>query len=431
MFTQGLSPEWQVLLACVQLEREPTAKQRLRQLLRTNLVNWERLTTIAQVQGIAPLVHHHMRRIPDVETLIPSTALTQVRESYYRAALHNSLLFTALRMVLRTAADRGCPLVVLKGAALAEPVYGNRALRPMGDIDLLVHAEDFSALEEQLSALGYQRYESQRERTSFGAHDYHIGFLSEVGTPREVHVEVHWQLERDSRPFAIDTAGLWNRARTATIAEVETLVLSPEDALLYLCLHTCKHRFAYYGVRALCDIAVLVHHDGARLNWQEVQARAELWRIRPYVYVVFSLAAELVGAPIPTWIVEVLRPPSFDDRLLGWVRDEMVTTLDEANMQAQLLRLWNGRGMAAKVAVVRELLTSEERARGDDELPAARTQYGSVVRRGVELLRHYGPQVVHLLREDVALRPLAARKERLAEWLAPFAHLPSVSETRH
>ena len=32
--------------------------------------------------------------------------------------------------------------VVLKGAALAQAVYGNLALRPMGDLDLLLHVPD-------------------------------------------------------------------------------------------------------------------------------------------------------------------------------------------------------------------------------------------------------------------------------------------------
>jgi hypothetical protein len=54
------------------------------------------------------------------------------------SALRNMRRCHELSKVLRILQNDGIPVIVLKGAALAEVVYGNIALRSMSDVDLLV-----------------------------------------------------------------------------------------------------------------------------------------------------------------------------------------------------------------------------------------------------------------------------------------------------
>ena len=57
----------------------------------------------------------------------------------YLASAHRNLrLFGELRQILRAFNAAGLSVIPLKGACLAEMIYGNIALRPMVDVDLLL-----------------------------------------------------------------------------------------------------------------------------------------------------------------------------------------------------------------------------------------------------------------------------------------------------
>jgi hypothetical protein len=69
---------------------------------------------------------------------------------------HNLRLFRKLELVLCRLDAGGVPIIVLKGAALAQEVYRNAGLRPMADLDLLVRGEDEPLRRWLLSTLGYE-----------------------------------------------------------------------------------------------------------------------------------------------------------------------------------------------------------------------------------------------------------------------------------
>jgi hypothetical protein len=86
---------------------------------------------------------------------IPPEVREEFKEDYYLNATKNTLIFRELGRVLAAFHKAGLPVIVLKGAALAEPVYGNVALRPMSAADLLIRKEDLLGIDEQLKVLGY------------------------------------------------------------------------------------------------------------------------------------------------------------------------------------------------------------------------------------------------------------------------------------
>ena len=102
--------------------------------------------------------------------------------------------------------------------------------------------------------MGYLLKERSKAKEWWTERHYHLVFIKNEATPTDIHLEIHWHIDRSSHPFTIDLDGMWERALPAIIAEVEALVLSPEDLLLHLCLHTCKHKLTG-GLRPFCDIA--------------------------------------------------------------------------------------------------------------------------------------------------------------------------------
>ena len=89
---------------------------------------------LARRERVGPLLYDAVRK----KHLLPAEVETALRQSYYLTAACNLRLFAALDQALRALAARGIEVIVLKGAALAQTVYPSVALRPMGDLDVLV-----------------------------------------------------------------------------------------------------------------------------------------------------------------------------------------------------------------------------------------------------------------------------------------------------
>jgi len=413
-----LSPEWQVVLACARTHLQSEECQPLdRTLLET--IDWDHLTALACRHGIAPLVYHHLHEMTGADVQ-PQGALDGLRRSYYGNVARNALLYKELNRVLDALQGIGTQVIVLKGAALAETVYPNRALRAMSDIDLLVRPEELSRVEDRLLALGYALHPHPLGIAWVKAHHYHLVFVQPKAPASAILLEIHWHLDRPSRPFTIDIEGLWARAVPARIAGVAAWVLSPEDLLLYLCLHTCKHSLTS-SLRPLCDIAAIIRQYGPTIAWGQLQTRAAHWRIAPYVYLPLHLARDVVGAAVPEACLRALQPEGFEVRLLSWATADLLAEQDAPPLLPELFRLWKGPRLRDRLALVRQSLSPAAVAHAYGIAPASKRLYGYYPVRLKDLLRRYGPTLWRLLRQDPQLTALAEGKAQLAHWLQPFA----------
>ena len=138
-----------------------------------------------------------------------------------------------------------------------------------------------------------------------------------MARPDGIRVEIHWSIARPDGPFQIDLDGLWERAQRASIVGVEALVLSPEDLILHLCLHSSfTHKFRI-GLRMCWDIREVVRHYRDAIDWDLLVRRAQQWGIGQYVYLTLRLVRELLAADIPVARIAALEPPG----LLAGCRD--------------------------------------------------------------------------------------------------------------
>jgi hypothetical protein len=72
-----------------------------------------------------------MTEVNDSMTQIPNDIMTQLRSHYIESLARNMLLFDELGRVLKAFNEAGIEVIVLKGAALAQTIYPDIALRPM------------------------------------------------------------------------------------------------------------------------------------------------------------------------------------------------------------------------------------------------------------------------------------------------------------
>jgi hypothetical protein len=270
---------------------------------------WDALVTHAVRHGVAPLAHARLRDVP-TRWRPPADALRRLQACYLRTGLENMRLYARLGAMLRAFHAEGIDAIVLKGACLARLVYRDIALRSMGDADVLVRRHDVGRALHAMHRLGWRGAEAAGESghgdAAVGTHGAHqLPTLALDG----VLVELHRAIEDDGHPFAIDEAGLWQRARRVSLGSAPAMVLAPEDMLLHLCLHTAYgHGWLQFdsGLRPLCDIALFVRHHGEHFDWTVFVERARHWKAANCAWLALVLARELAAADIPPAVVPAL-----------------------------------------------------------------------------------------------------------------------------
>ena len=114
-------------------------------------LSWEQIEQRAAREALTPLLYSLWRK----QTWVPQSVLERWHRIYLHTAMRNTLRLAELTRVLGGFGDIKIPVILLKGAALLKLLYGNVALRPMADLDLLVHLNDAPFALQLLESLGY------------------------------------------------------------------------------------------------------------------------------------------------------------------------------------------------------------------------------------------------------------------------------------
>ncbi len=149
--------EDRLLLYCCRKDTDRKNRNEIIEAQRRRL-DWDYFLRKARENGIAAVVYSRLNEIKKGCTHIPSFILKKLKKVYYLNATKNSLIYEELGKVLETVRKAGLQVIVLKGAVLAEKIYGNLALRPMMDVDLLVKKEDLVCLNEQMKNIRLQAF---------------------------------------------------------------------------------------------------------------------------------------------------------------------------------------------------------------------------------------------------------------------------------
>jgi hypothetical protein len=243
--------------------------------------------------------------------------LTNRKEMGRLIAGRNLYLLGEFSQVLQRLQTAGVRVIVLKGAALCERVYPHLGVRTFADLDLLIPGQDFPKVRRILMTLGFQPgYVPLRP----GDEDFQGQATFEKPGLQPVIIEPHWSLGLPY-PYISGTyylPGLWERAVKATVAGVETRILSPEDFLLHLCLHLFQNRQIPFWLVSACDIAEFAHCYQQSLDWQAFLQRAQTWKVTLPVRFALEKTLALFQPPIPGQALRSLDSykPGYYERLI-------------------------------------------------------------------------------------------------------------------
>ena len=279
-------------------------------------VDWKAVCRLADAERVAPLLSRALRPLPTV----PAEVARRLRDAHHRAAASNLLLRRELTGVLQALDGAGIPALVLKGAALAETVYPNIALRPMQDLDLLLWQRDLPRALATLAGLGFAA-DRVEARTGTGAayeNEWHL----HKQRGRKTTIEIHWSLfDSPHYQSALAMDWFWDTADTAMIADTPARMLGPEAQLLHLCGHLRLHHRGD-ELLWLYDVAQVIAAWHARIDWRSLLEQACRFDLVLSLRDVLGRVAVDWHAPVPDAVLHQLRalqPSRREARVFAWL----------------------------------------------------------------------------------------------------------------
>jgi hypothetical protein len=218
------------------------------------------LLALIRKQGLAPIWHHVLQR---------HGLLTGLSEHIVRALAEDRHAATARYLAQRNALARVDGLfesaniryVVIKGTALREALYDDPALRPAGDIDLLVTKHDRLRACALLREAGY-RMELDPDNIS-----HEVTFTDGI-----VDIDLHWDILRPGRTRTEMTLGILDRRQRIA----GFWGASDEDALFLMLIHPAFTKYVSspnLGLRMVVDFLYWIQKRS--VDWPTVVVRLE------------------------------------------------------------------------------------------------------------------------------------------------------------
>ncbi|MGE3509919.1 MAG: nucleotidyltransferase family protein [Vicinamibacterales bacterium] len=279
-------------------------------------LSWEYVLRAADRQGVAALLHRWLAQRPGLA--VPDGVREQLHDTYWRGHFRNRLLLEELGRVNQAASAQGILPMPLKGALLAPEYYDASALRPLSDLDLLVHPRDVAAFGAVLQSMGYTETAPSpsyvdSERLDLDSHD-HCWFASRQGFDafiefRVAPLELAVGRLTDLDPAYTDALRRHARdvwARAATTVDGVAVRQSPEDLLLHVATHLAAKHLDFRLIW-LHDLALILRRHA--LDWTYISEHAHQLRMAAPIVAALEAARTYVGAPVTdAQVAQLIRP---------------------------------------------------------------------------------------------------------------------------
>ncbi len=255
-------------------------------------LKWKYIIDTAQEEGVACLIYNRIKE-NSLEHFLPEYALNHLETIYYSHSAHNTLIYEEFQLVAAALKKESISFIPLKGLILAANVYKNIALRPMKDLDFLVKKEDIKSSVRIFKNLGYHLL-LDLDKTLINPYAYSITLTKEnAGNASFFSIDLHWHIFNSSWMMGLlaketDSGQIWADARSGVIDGINTLVLSPQLLLVYLCLNAFNHGFA--RLIMLVDIDLVLEKYKDEIDLDQVKALAQFFGLLNVLDTVLGLA---------------------------------------------------------------------------------------------------------------------------------------------
>lgn len=197
---------------------------------------WEYVAAEACDAGVGALL---MVQATKHDVDVPVSAARQMRAYREHVAAANAYKTESVRKALTRLQVAKVPFLLLKGAALNATLY-EPGLRPMTDVDVLIHDCDAALADKVLRNAGCE------PGADLVREDFYPRFYCEreyfTGTHPPVKIDLH------VRPFhvlryarTVPHSAIWKDSRDISLGDLTVRVPGPESMLVHLAVHAACH----------------------------------------------------------------------------------------------------------------------------------------------------------------------------------------------
>jgi predicted nucleotidyltransferase len=190
--------------------------------------------------------------------------------------------------VLRSLAKGGVEAIPLKGSLASELIFGNPALYPASDIDILVKPEDLGKAEALVAEAGYVKNTWPSDDDLLSGH-YHFVYRKD-----NHFLELHWNLAK--RYFLIPPEFWWQESGAINYTGITLKVLSPERYLMYAIFRLFDHGFR--PLKFLVFISGLIRKYEKETDWEKLLRLSGKYRMERLTVFTIRLVHDLFGTGI-------------------------------------------------------------------------------------------------------------------------------------
>jgi hypothetical protein len=310
------------------------------------IIPWNDVLQLVELNNLGGMVYTITKVIRPNLPVVVQQALEQ---EFYRTLTANTRILHQLTWLQQELSDLGTPILLLKGAALAQELYPDTASRLIGDIDLVVPLEKVLDYRKKLLKLEYLPGLIEHQPGKFLAQNNQEMF--EPPAPFQGVVELHWHiLDVPYYMHHIPMVWFWQHSNSLNIAGKSYQVLDVEANLVYLPAHLGLHH-RFQRLHSFFDIALLILQNQETIDWQRVIATAHSFELLSALHTTLVLLAEYwPELPLlhPLQLLQDCEPSQTDARLFRLLTSELrspnldfYTTLRSLpNIKAKISYAW-------------------------------------------------------------------------------------------
>jgi hypothetical protein len=282
-FSAELTPEEAFLWECARGWREPES------IPFPDGPDWERIAAIAVPNRMAWLLRGVLQARGRWDGL-PAEARDEIDTSAERLSANAAMLGVSLAEYLRRADARGLETVILKGLSISANVYGAEAMRPGGDIDLLVRAGQVGACIEVLAGMDIDAFWPNLMADAY----FERHHLHQQRSTKDLRIwyEIHWALDHPYTLFTIDYEAMLDRTTPGSLLGEPVRDLAPPDLLQALAVHLVKHAVYLPSEYERPDLARAVLADGMLMYYLDIAEAIRVYGERMDWDLLVRIAAE-------------------------------------------------------------------------------------------------------------------------------------------
>jgi len=238
-----------------------------------------------------------------------------------------------LEIIAKLFAEKDIKLIALKNSGIAKGLYPFNGASPMGDLDVLIDKSHFKNAHNILLNNGYiLKFRSELEEDDIDSAELGGGaeYCKYLSSGRLLWFELQWRpvagrlIRIDIEPKASSLI-----KKSIKIPNSYVRILSPEDNLLQVCLHTAKHSYVRApGFRLHTDVDRIVR--SCKIDWDLFTIMVIKLELKTSVFFSLAFAKDLLDTPIPLNVLNDLKPSRIKVKLLSfWLQSVGLFNPDE------------------------------------------------------------------------------------------------------